>query len=1053
MAPLEDIQAAAPASGNPDLDEWVQDVDDISAKIHGIIDGTITDFDDFDYKMQLKARAKEIRIEEEKARRQRLLLYGTESKGEGKNYKWWCKRCFVQYSIDLEKCTRCEQSDKMMTPETRRDELMGKLGVFKEEKVKHQWRKDKWLRWKKSQALLGRSRNINYKAWEFWEPDTDTENEGEPIVPRENPEFQAMEADMKARRVKNVEKAKTAEKCRQRGNDCMKEGDFIGAIEHYEEGLEYKRDAKALWTNKALAEIKVFRWHDAIKSCNKVIEYSEIFEEGFTRSADFCFKAFVRRAMALRALQKWDEAVEDLEDALKLFPKDRDVQDLYEKTKAASEEAKRAQQLQELPEATHRSSSSRAEAKASGPVRVQIEESDDDEALETVSFPTSAKDSLAGLSKADFSALFKRLQKNEAERVLFCARKGGDGSSLPRGKADQWVGRKLEIKVEEVPEASKLDAVLRDAERCSLLFKKWRGVDEKTQDPDNAREKKEGMAFVNLVAPRLVAVLLSLARCSDHHCALTAPAIRHVWPLLANESWRQEILELLMEWSQRSISGKTLAEFAGRYPDPHVRLLIDAAASDAKDTMLPPGFEERARKATQRLENGVDNLDAAIEDLTEGFKQHSPTELAVSTLGNLCLAGQNVAAFREEIAKHCGRIVSALQRHLRPMDWRLAGRAAGALCNVLRLGAAFVEAVHEKCLEPLVAILREESKADGPASMLQVLAEGDLPIVPSTAKVLGALVNLFLLRPASMQQAREEMGLFELGLKLINPEAAASSAGGSGNEDENGPAIISARASLMTSRLLSAAPAELAAKTEAELLRKVFRRIERCSDLSQVRAGVRNSSDAAAMAVLETVELSVRMLVIVLTKTPGALDRLVERRPRFEELDAGASDVAPAPAIPFSDLTTRLMDLLSALQLPRHLGADEEGGVASRLRANLGLLIGALSEAQCEENVPPALQNLNLSAAVDIFVDSLRKERGAAQQNIGIALTKLAQNPRYKQKVRDLNGIESLHQIQLPKVEREKAEESRKHRLETSEEAKRAELLKLRQQRPARGGV
>ena len=34
-------------------------------------------------------------------------------------------------------------------------------------------------------------------------------------------------------------------------------------------------------------------------------------------------KAFTRRAVALRALHKWAEALEDLEDALKLFPKDR----------------------------------------------------------------------------------------------------------------------------------------------------------------------------------------------------------------------------------------------------------------------------------------------------------------------------------------------------------------------------------------------------------------------------------------------------------------------------------------------------------------------------------------------------------------------------------------------------------------------------------------------------------------------------------------------------------------------------------------------------------
>merc|ERR1719478_50371 len=218
-----------------------------------------------------------------------------------------------------------------MTQPQRREELMGKLDTFKEAKVKHQFRKDKWLRWKKSQAMLKKSKNVDYKAWEYWEPDTESEEEGDPILPKDNPEFLAMEADMKAKHKKTCERAQTANKCRERGNECMKEGDFVGAIEHYDEGLEYRRDIKALWTNKALAEIKVFRWHDAIASCNKVIEYAEIFEDGFKKSADACFKAFMRRGTALRGLQKWDEALEDFEDALKLFPKDQEAKTLYDK--------------------------------------------------------------------------------------------------------------------------------------------------------------------------------------------------------------------------------------------------------------------------------------------------------------------------------------------------------------------------------------------------------------------------------------------------------------------------------------------------------------------------------------------------------------------------------------------------------------------------------------------------------------------------------------------------------------------------------------------------
>merc|ERR1719253_2323383 len=407
MAPTEDDvkeagEVAVPSPSPPeqpksllgskdsDIDEWTENVDEVSQQIQDILNGTITDFDAFDKQQGLKQRSKEIKVEELRERKERAILYGMEGKGEGKRYMWWCRRCFVEYGVELEenKCTRCQQSDKMLTQEQRREELMGKLDVFKETKVKHQFRKDKWLRWKKSQAMLKRSRNINYKAWEYWEPDTDSEEEGDPIVPRDNPEFRAMEADIKSRHKKQSERSQTAEKFRERGNQCMKEGDYIAAIENYDEGLEYRRDNKAIWTNKALAEIKVFRWHDAVASCNKVIEYAEIFEEGFTKSRDACFKAFMRRAAALWALQKWDEALEDLDDALKLFPKDKEARDLHKKTLEAITEAAVAAALQggETAPAQEEKQTAKPEAEApvaepvpDGPVRVEIEESDEEE--------------------------------------------------------------------------------------------------------------------------------------------------------------------------------------------------------------------------------------------------------------------------------------------------------------------------------------------------------------------------------------------------------------------------------------------------------------------------------------------------------------------------------------------------------------------------------------------------------------------------------------------------------------------------------------------------
>merc|ERR1712080_738787 len=135
------------------------------------------------------------------------------------------------------------------------------------------------------------------------------------------------------------------------------------------------------------------------------------------------------------------------------------------------------------------------------------------------------------------------------------------------------------------------------------------------------------------------------------------------------------------------------------------------------------------------------------------------------------------------------------------------------------------------------------------------------------------------------------------------------------------------------------------------------------------------------------------------------------------------------PAVPFGKFVSRLIKFMSALQTEGHLTPDDEGSATSRIRGNLALLFARLVEEQADGDAPPALKEIDFGPTVDVWIDWLRKERGPTQQNIGVCLTRLAQNPQYRQRVRDLNGIESLHQIMLPKVEAQKAEASRLYRL------------------------
>ncbi|CAL1152317.1 unnamed protein product [Cladocopium goreaui] len=1024
MAPVDAALALSGEKGSREIEEWSNEVEEVTSQIRGIIDGTITDFEDFDQKLALKDRAKQIRQEEQQARRQKVLLYGSEGKGEGTKYKWWCKRCFVEYFIDLPegKCSRCQQSDQMMSQEARRAELMEKLDVFKEEKAKHKWRKDKWNRWKKSQALLGKSRFINYKAWEYWEPDTDSEEEGDPIVPRDNPEFLAMEADLKDRKKKQFDKAKTAEKCRQRGNQCMTEGDYVGAIEHYDEGLEYRRDSKALWTNKALAELKVFRWHDAIASCNKVIEYSEIFEDGFKKSEDANFKAFTRRAQALRGLHRWEDALNDLEDALSIYPRNKEALDLMEKTKQACEDARKARGVEAAVAEAVVAVSDGDDGEG---VRVEIEESDEEtmEATPATAVEPSGEPlhSLERLNKKEFSQLLKDLD-NATLRSAFCARSTAGTAGTASAKADQWVGRKIDLKVDEVVQPSRLDSLLQHMERCCVLWRKRRTGQGVQAMQDDEPEAKDADDFVELVTPRALSVLLALAKQNDHHCSLTVPAVRHVWPLLeGSQQWRYDILSLLFEWSQRSISAKAMAEFAARYPQ-HLQMLIDIVAKEKKEDALPPGFQDNAKKAADFLELGSE---AAMQQMMDSLLVQSPMELAIGSVGNLCAAGAPLNIFQEQISGLVPSMVSALRRHLRPNDWRVCGPAAGALCNLLRLPSAAAEV--ESCSELLLKALSEETKPEI-AAMKELKAQLPSRLVASaTSRLLGVLVNLVVCRPTSLAQLQHH-GALEIVLPLLDPEAYSSQ--GSDGSDE--PQVISTRVCLLSGRLIGAFP-DLKLDQEIQLLQKLQQILQTISEFISKVAG-KTSIDEK---ILEFFDPPVRLLVTLLTKT-GALTRLARRS------EENSPSRSPSPPSSLSSVVLHLSQLLKALLPAQHLAKEEEGASASRLRGNLALLFGQLSDMQAANEDAAVWKALDLGDVVETFLEMFRRERGAAQHNLGVCITKFCSNGRYRERVKEGNGLESLHQIQLPKVNDQKEKEQRMHRLETSVTDRRREILRRR---------
>jgi hypothetical protein len=660
------------------------------------------------------------------------------------------------------------------------------------------------------------------------------------------------------------------------------------------------------------------------------------------------------------------------------------------------------------------------------------------------------------MSAKEFATFFGRLGKNSQERARFCLRGAATGLEPAPAKKGDWISKKLEIKVEEVVDPSGLDLILKDIERCSVLFKKQQGKvvplrkDVHRVEEEEEPGEREAIAFVEKATPRLLQVLHLLASQSDNHCELTSHAVRHVWPLIVCPTWRYAVLQLLMEWSQRSVSQKAVAEFASRYPEPHFNLLIEAVTSESKDNILPPNFEQGIKKASAHMESGQLGVDAALEKVMQGLSAPSVAELAISSLGNMSVAGQLLPAFKDELASHAGAIVSALKTRLKAFDWRLCGRAAGALTNMLRLGDSFAVAIEEQCVEALVTALREECSDAGSLKNLQQLLEAgegsgyDMPFSRSRGRLLSVFVNLLAVRPSAAQTLLKH-GVLEIAIPLVDPEAVSTK--GSTSDDAT-PAEVSNRATLIVSRLLMQSPAGLKQPFEGELLGRLFGILERAGDFKTVGTAVKEGAEGdagdhmfgkPAAPWLDQLELAVRLLTLVLQKVPGALARLaagsarvsIEELPDdYDETQDKASMKSTHPSWTVKELLSRCVKLIKALQPPVHLSPNEEGGILSRLRGNVALLLSCFAEVQAPNGADlREIKELDLSPLVGPLVDILRKERGKAQNNVGVCVTRLAQCERYLPLVRDLNGIETLHQIQKPRVEAEKEKASRLHRL------------------------
>ena len=300
-----------------DLWEVEQTVKEINKIIHG---------DEKDMQAALE-KEKELKRREEhkkvlaelKAREhQEKLLNGFPGKGEGKNYEKFCPHCLYEYTLkDIEECTHCHK--KLITQEERHKILKQKLEVYKEKQKTKKFRKMKYNNWIKSHGeikVLDASRHgpTNYTKWDMYESDSDSE-EKEPILPRHDPNFIALEKSMNADLKKKEESQRKSLKLKEEGNNYFKQKKYKKAIEKYSEAIEETRGMMFLYTNRAMAYIQIGEYNKAIEDCDRVIQYYELFEEELNKNVDTYTKALIRKAKALLSIKDYQEAKDTIDKA------------------------------------------------------------------------------------------------------------------------------------------------------------------------------------------------------------------------------------------------------------------------------------------------------------------------------------------------------------------------------------------------------------------------------------------------------------------------------------------------------------------------------------------------------------------------------------------------------------------------------------------------------------------------------------------------------------------------------------------------------------------
>eukprot|EP01015_Nassula_variabilis_P015400 TRINITY_DN2297_c0_g1_i4.p1 TRINITY_DN2297_c0_g1~~TRINITY_DN2297_c0_g1_i4.p1 ORF type:complete len:600 (-),score=122.17 TRINITY_DN2297_c0_g1_i4:39-1838(-) len=332
-----------------EIDAFLAEVDYTTQKINDLASGRINP-EDFDRELKRKELRKQREQEEDQRRKESLekkKREGRPGKGEKENYKSFCQTCFWEYEIESGQCLRCGKNT--ISFEERREYLNGKVEEFKVRKIKREERKKKWEMWKKTQQIYWKKSQTNYSKWDYFTSESEDEEEGDkdPYVPKDDPQFQALERDIKERSKRKKESRQKADALKTKANELFAQGDYKGAKNLYSEAIDECRDYMVLYTNRALAYMKLGRFSRAEEDCTKLLEYYEVFEDGYQKSSEICFKALLRRANTRYEQNKLEGALKDCEECLKLKKGNEEVKALQKNIEEKMKHQQEAQQLQD----------------------------------------------------------------------------------------------------------------------------------------------------------------------------------------------------------------------------------------------------------------------------------------------------------------------------------------------------------------------------------------------------------------------------------------------------------------------------------------------------------------------------------------------------------------------------------------------------------------------------------------------------------------------------------------------------------------------------------